>query len=346
MNSKVGHCDNEFKQPFSETTVSDFSTYFQYARNYIKGLKLIENGVKKSILKSKSYTSYFGMYHNMSSFIGIYEDYIKPNGIEEFYAFTVSQDLVENFFGMIRQRNGHNSNPNEQQVVAAYKKLLFQHEVSISNHSNCENDFTKMFTVSSGKKSSVPQANQNELETLENYDFEHAIDDNDSLDAVINYDINNIENNSRAYLAGVVEKAVIFKLVRKGRKMCQSCINVFVENEICDDQFIVFKSKGTKILPPCQSTLMIIHTILSQYSSLQVSFASILKHIVGKLDFSQLYESSNFSEDHDHKADLIECVIETYLDQKSRDVAKLITRMTQDKLFRHEDLKKAHRSGQ
>lgn len=106
MNTKRDHCGGEYKQPISEVTIDSFRDYFEFAKNYIKGLKLIENGKKKPILKSKSFTPYCGYYHNMASFLGIYNDYLKPVGISEFYTFDVSQDHLESFFGCIRRMGG------------------------------------------------------------------------------------------------------------------------------------------------------------------------------------------------------------------------------------------------
>lgn len=106
MNTKKNHCNDQYKRPMSETTLNDIDIYFEFAKKYIKGLKLIENGQKKPILKTKSFTPFFGFYHNMTSFMGIYNDYVKPNGVDEFYAFDVSQDHLESFFGCIRRMGG------------------------------------------------------------------------------------------------------------------------------------------------------------------------------------------------------------------------------------------------
>lgn len=106
MNTKKNHCNEQYRRPISETTVDEFAAYFDNAKNYIKGLQLMVGNQKKSILKTKSFTPFFGFYHNMSSFMGIYHDYVKPNGINEFYTFDVSQDHLESFFGCIRRMGG------------------------------------------------------------------------------------------------------------------------------------------------------------------------------------------------------------------------------------------------
>lgn len=106
MNTKANHTNDNFKRPLSNETLAEFKNYFEMASQYIKGLTIIENGKRKCILKSKSFTPYFGLYYNMISFIGIYNDYVVPNAQKQFYTFSVSQDHIETFFGCIRSMGG------------------------------------------------------------------------------------------------------------------------------------------------------------------------------------------------------------------------------------------------
>lgn len=106
MNAKKNHCNDQYKLPMSETTISHIETYFKYARNYIKGLQLVEKGQKRPILQTKSFTPFFGFYHNTLSLMGIYHDYIKPSNINQFYTFDLSQDHLESFFACIRSMGG------------------------------------------------------------------------------------------------------------------------------------------------------------------------------------------------------------------------------------------------
>lgn len=106
MNTKRKHCNEEYKRPISEKTENEFTTYFEYARKYIKGLQIIEGDKKKPILKSKSFTPYFGFYHNTISFMGIYHDYVKHSAVKEFHTSDVSQDHLESYFGCVRRMGG------------------------------------------------------------------------------------------------------------------------------------------------------------------------------------------------------------------------------------------------
>lgn len=346
MNTKEGHCNEQYKRPFSEETKDVFLAYFEHAAQYIQGLKVMEDGFETPILDSKSFTGYFGFSNNMSSFMGIYNDHIKPNGIDKFFTFGVSQDHVESFFGCIRRMNGCNDNPSIQQFKAAYRKLLFQNEVTTSSKSNCENDVTKILSVSSHRRVS-PVDNLNELELLVDIDLDdlHNIDD----DVAGNNIGHSLQENSRAYLAGIVEQNVINKITRRGKNKCLHCINVFGENELTNDRFIDFKSQGSNIFIPCRSTLSIIDTIenyLSKYETQQVSYITSVNQILNNIDASMLYELSDFGLEHDHKNDLIKLVIIEYLDKKSMAVGRIVTRLTQEKLIRHKNLKLVHNAGQ
>lgn len=106
MNSKINHTNAAFKRPISESSLQEFQEFFKEAKTYIKSLKLIEGGKMKPILKTRTFTAFFGFYHNICSIIGVYNDFIKYNGYNEFYAYNVSQDHLETFFGAIRSMGG------------------------------------------------------------------------------------------------------------------------------------------------------------------------------------------------------------------------------------------------
>lgn len=108
MNTKPKHLNENYKQPISEMNIDKIRDYFTFAKNYISGIYLADDasGGIASIFRTKSHTPYFGFYHNMTSFLGIYNDYVKPNGMEEFYTFDVSQDHLETYFSCMRRMGG------------------------------------------------------------------------------------------------------------------------------------------------------------------------------------------------------------------------------------------------
>lgn len=348
MNSKLNHSDDKFKRPFSQDTLDIFNSLFERAKTFIKGLSIMENGNKKPILDSRSYTPFFGFLQNMDSFNGIYKDYVNGTDLAEFYAFAASQDHLETFFGCVRRMNGCNDNPTEQQFVAAYKKLLFQNEVTTSRKSNCLNDVTKILNVCSSKKQTSGSNVQYErdLQLLADYDFEHPefnllLEDSNTT--------TKLHEHAEAYVASIVESTVIRKIIAKQSKRCSECINAFMADEMASDEFIDFKAQTDGIYQPCKSTLSIIHEterILKKYTHLEISFDASVAHILRNIDISQLFQNTEFGETHNHKIDLIKLIIETYLHHKSRYVSQLVTRLSKKKLIRHNNLKLIHQAGQ
>lgn len=339
MNSKMGHCKNEYKRPFTDTTKAYFNDLFQNARSYINSLKVMEADRKISILKSRSHTGYFGFIQNMTSFSGIFEDY----GLTEFYTFSVSQDKLETFFGIIRRMGGCNDNPTEQHYSAAYKKLLFQNAIKSSIHGNCLNDVTKVLSVSSAKTIKTKINTGQDLQRLADFDLENSDDV-----AQNSTQLSELQSHNKAYYASIVEKSTIGKLARKGKKKCMKCIDVFIENEITHDSFIEFQSENCNMYQPCQSTVDIIFEVdalLEKYESLEVSYEAAVEHISQTIDISALY-SQSFSDDHVHKAELIKIIIETYLDKRSTAESRILTRLSKGDLVRHKNLKDTQRMGQ
>lgn len=223
-------------------------------------------------------------------------------------------------------------------------------EVKNGTDANCINEITKILEVSSRKKK-VTDINpiSMDLQRLANYDFEHDIQNEFKEYAEPTNANERMKTHSNSCLAAAVERKVVQYIVQSGKKACSKCINVFIENELLENDFLDFQSKASKMLIPCKSTLNIIQYVdgvLEKYESVDTSFDSIVMHMLRSLDMSRFYEASSFDEDHDHKYDLIKRIVTVYLNTKSQNMSKFITRMSQEKLSRQVSLKTVHRSGQ
>lgn len=230
LNAKLKHTDHKYKRPQSKDTFNEFSEYFKATSDYIRGLKMVENKGFVPLLKTKSFVPFLGFLNNMTSLLGIYSNHIINNNICEFYPFTISQDHVELFFGCIRSMGGHNCNPNAQQFAAAYRKLLFQNEVTCSDVANCQNNVTKILQVSFVKPKNTA-SNLKELEELSLFDAEVAeplneenfyFNDEETDESRIynnGDDAKSLIDHSKAYLASVLEEKVIRKIELKGKKI-------------------------------------------------------------------------------------------------------------------------------
>lgn len=224
---------------------------------------------------------------------------------------------------------------------------MLHNEVVSGKGANCLNDTTKVLEVSASSKTASLSACAAELKMLGNSDFENGTDDVYIQAANENSDV--LHENSMAYVASVVEQKVINQITQRGRKACMKCAQVFVENEITDNSFIQFKKEHSFIVEPCKSTIELISTVeklLQKYESHNVTFNSMLAHIIQKIDLTKFYEESNFEKDHDHRTELIKNIIKTYMNVKSTNLCKFITRMSQEKQIRHSYLKEIHLKGQ
>lgn len=222
---------------------------------------------------------------------------------------------------------------------------MVHNEVVNGIGANCVNDITKVLEVSYSKNQANLSACPAELEMLSNFDFENEMDDQ-ANESIQNSDI--LQQNSTAYVASIVEEKVIKKIMQKGRKGCMECANIFVENEITNDNFIQFKSKTANTIPPCQDTIELIANVeklLKRYELHNVTFNSMLAHIIKQIGTSNYYKSSTFGSNHDHEKEFITLVIKTYMDVKSTNMCKFITRISQKQQIRHKYLKEVHFQG-
>lgn len=230
--------------------------------------------------------------------------------------------------------------------MGAYRKLLLHNEVMSGKGANCVNDITKVLYVPSKSIKNVISRNETELDLLSNFDFENHIDIEDANFMQIGD--NSLKQHSLANVASVLEEAVLKKIMQKGKKRCSECLNVLLENEITDDTFIEYKSNINNTLPPCKSTIELMNTIdilLKTYDSINVSFNSMLIHIMRIINIDRFYNNSSF-EEHNHKHEFIELVIKTYMDIKSTEECKRITKLSQKTQIRHDNLKTTHLAGQ
>lgn len=124
-------------------------------------LSHVEAGAKHSnkvkIVKSRSYTGFFGFLQSMSSIHNLYNDHVKNGSMEYLLTFKLSQDHLETFFASIRSRNGFNNNPNAIHFRSAYKQLIIHNEISSPSSANCiQLDGTNILTIASTSKIIVP----------------------------------------------------------------------------------------------------------------------------------------------------------------------------------------------
>lgn len=154
-------------------------------------------------------------------------------------------------------------------------------------------------------------------------------------------------------MASVVEKRICYAKTPRTLIKCAQCINIFIENELLDDEFIRFKARKNNITQPCRSTFEIckfVELFLKTFEGkTSFNFDVVLNKIMQSLPLPSLFATSNFFDhggEKDHKFSCIKCVVETFMNMKSVHVAKCYTLKSHGTPIRHSSRKLIHELGQ
>ncbi|XP_055306595.1 uncharacterized protein LOC129570898, partial [Sitodiplosis mosellana] len=212
--------NNQFKQPICQSTLPAILELFEEFRKFVDELSVEivkKNGTSmKRSIKSK-FVGFFGFLQNMISLIGIYSDYMTtPDSPDKFFTFQFSQDNLETYFSLIRSSLGANSNPNAQQFMAAYRKLLICMPHMSSKHTNCNYfEVSEILTVPSTQTPNMPS----HIEIISVKEIEIDTD----YQTMITAEMDPYEEHMCAYVSSLVEANVLRKIKAQSVSACQDC---------------------------------------------------------------------------------------------------------------------------
>lgn len=321
--------DDRFKQPICRSTINSIRQLFDKGSNFIERITIqypnAKNQTKTPVLKSRAKMGFCGFMYNITSTLGMYEDYIENGPLNIFYAFQYSQDHLETYFSLIRSSLGANNNPNVDQFSAAYRKLLFCVPHLSAGGTNCNLDYVNILTVSSYV---LPQPEKEPLGNEIEIEFEKSYDD------LLNLSLDPYEQHMCAILASSVETKIIRNIKLQTNSACQNCSEVFGENHKIYDSFIS-KKNGNQ---PCSSTRDLIVVCNSVFTLLRareqyINFKTVSKSVFKVLQINRLYEFSDFESHHrannhqimTHKELFIFTLVEEYMHMKSIKIGERLT---------------------
>lgn len=143
----------DFKRPLNKHTIGGVKEFVEKFEKYIRGLSVNnKKGKKVPIIESTVKTAYLGFICTLKNVLSLYEDLVESGIMSTIYTLRLSQDLLEILFGQIRSHLGKNSNPNVLQFKGALRKLLYQHEIKVSENANVLNNDVSMLFLSSKRK--------------------------------------------------------------------------------------------------------------------------------------------------------------------------------------------------
>lgn len=116
-NTKPKVVDEAFKRAISTDTAQSFFTYFAHAKKYLKAIEIDEYNGKKSewansvptrklAIKSRNFTPFFGMIHNLTAFEHLYHELVSNGHVDALHTFRFSQDHLETWFSSVRRGLG------------------------------------------------------------------------------------------------------------------------------------------------------------------------------------------------------------------------------------------------
>lgn len=345
--------NNTYKQPICEESKETIFTFTEQIQTYIEQLEIEHNTrkgvVRKPILKSRAFMGFFGFFVDLDSLKGIYNDFIRNGPLKVFHTMIFSQDHLETFFSLIRNRQGRNDNPSATEFASAIRKLLVCHPLTTSRDHNVITNATGILTISA--RSNIRSHEQiNSESNLELTDTEMIEIDSEEL-MNDEMDMDSYEEHLCAYLSLCVEEKMWQSMKLSKKKSCSKCIRILLSrNDAMNDALLAKKDK--EHVQPSRSTFKIIvfsNAINKKIASndQNYNFISVREHIHRYLEINELYTASNFEHDgENHKEKFVVQVIDTYLNMKSAKIGKRIGDEERGAFIRNRFKAMTHNAGQ
>lgn len=185
------------------------------------------------VLKSNVHTGFLGFLVAIESFKGLYQDnVVEKKDLDYIFTYKFSQDHIETFFSAVRARGGFNDNPSPLQFRDAYRKLIMNKGVKVSN-GNCKLEEIICVETFNDLDESVTSTH------FVDDEGENALNDNDmsELELCTNFECSEYKSNVLAYIAGFIKKKLL-KVID-----CTTCRQFLVEDEK-ENTLLKFKQWG------------------------------------------------------------------------------------------------------
>lgn len=294
------------------------------------------------LLKSKNKCSFRGFIIGAHSIMRMYKEYVEDSQhLISICTYNLLQDVIELLFGRIRACGGFNNNPNIQQFQGAYRKVQCNMKLDLSPGSNCrvfdshlpENlFFSNIFFVSSKRARITMNSNTygeqrdtilHKLSEMVEFDIDETYDTVDITTILSRYTLDGGMDFMVKYIACSIEK----KITECGSFHCNMCRSVFDENEKINQFNSIFFDHT-----PCTSTVDICRTAEKYFKLYNVKrsepvfdFKLLYCLICWSMNLNNLYSESKFDCDHNHRYQLIKCIVGQYISIRANQVSKQTT---------------------
>ena len=240
----------------------------------------------------------------LKSFPGIFHDLVEvPNApLKYLLTYKFSQDHLELFFGAVRAAGGCNNNPNAQQFVSIYKRLLLRSSIQGGVGNVTPRDKTSILHLMSdtyhveGKTLTLSEA-----AIIKKYELsEIPLPKDDFTDAPQITNLSEFLKSSISYIGGYTANAVIKRI------SCAECIkSLGSRNHTHESNFLKFKDKGNLFKPTqnvikvCEETEKIIRRMLNSTND-KLPHGEGIPDAIATVALNNLGNSDIFSELNEH----------------------------------------------
>lgn len=252
-------------------------------------------------------------------------------------------DSLSNLFsGKIRSMNGSNDNPTATQFMSAYRKLLHQSDILISNYSNITTQCSSnILTISSLIKGQPSQAKNITEEAINEAAEETEWNEVMELQS-LEYCSPLIDSNDTGvlFVAHLLERRLL-----EGPIYCNFCKEVLEKNpKVNGDMCFAIGKTCLSTFQLCKLTDIALKTrINTGLNYKEKVYLSVMNHIDFDNVFPEFYDPEH---DIDHKHYLIKFFIDEYINKKCAYVAKQKTLALQKRYVRNNLRKIVHRANQ
>lgn len=256
FNSSSQYSTYIYKCGASENNISKIFKKLDEGEEYIKNLFYFDykSGTKIQILDNRCLfnTGFKGFLINIDTFRNLIKSYVLPRQLNYLLFYKISQDHLELFFGLIRQRGGHNDNPDCRQFIAAYKRLVVNKVIKdIENikTGNCVMEDTTGILCTSSNAAHHKEINP-DLELLK-----MSLDNDMQFECSNDMEIipDQYKMDIVCYIAGFIMNKQIDRFLT-----CDDCLEIIhnLDKDLKNNRLIELKKFGNLYTPPKDITMI------------------------------------------------------------------------------------------
>lgn len=218
---------NPFAKGFKKPIVQNDLEYLQtMTREHIEYLFRLKTDDGLLLVKSRRRTFICGLATTVKSILDVAFDMFSENKMYKYIlTYKFSQDHLEIFFSKIRNRHGHNNNPNVLQFKYAMRQILLHNNIKNYTNMNCmedDNDFSGSLYKFKWKKKKQESLFNNVI--LEPESDDECMSDPISSNINIPDNLKHLHDNILYYISGYIVKKI-------QNIDCYTCVNSLTETQ-------------------------------------------------------------------------------------------------------------------